>query len=235
MEESHSEQDLQSPPSEEDKMASETGDGPDKTSEPRPRTVGGFIVEEEDEDEDEEYEPKPHADTEMANIEEKARSNNPHRSSVTTPTSNQPDHDGSYLNSAEENDYSDVVTSGQADTVPNLAAVLPTFGADQDQAATTVRPSQTLPVPTAMPSASLTSDIAASSVAKTRLPNDRIGMLEDRIKEDPKGDVDAWLTLIAEHRKRKKMDETRAVFDRFFKVFPSAVRTRVKTADVCAD
>lgn len=58
---------------------------------------------------------------------------------------------------------------------------------------------------------------------KARLPHDRVGILEDRIKEDPRGDLDAWLSLIGEHRKRNKLDDARAVYDRFFKVFPSAV------------
>lgn len=62
-----------------------------------------------------------------------------------------------------------------------------------------------------------------AAVAKARLPNDKIGILEDRIRDDPKGDVDAWLNLITEHRKRGKFPDARATYDRFFKIFPSAV------------
>jgi len=58
---------------------------------------------------------------------------------------------------------------------------------------------------------------------KTRLPQDRVGILEDRIADDPRGDIDAWLSLISEHRNRNKLDDARAVYERFFKVFPSAV------------
>jgi len=58
---------------------------------------------------------------------------------------------------------------------------------------------------------------------KTRLPQDRVGILEDRIVEDPRGDIDAWLSLISEHRSRNKLDDARAVYERFFKIFPSAV------------
>lgn len=61
------------------------------------------------------------------------------------------------------------------------------------------------------------------SVPKARLPNDRTGILEDRIKEDNRGDIDAWITLIKEHRSRNRLDEARAVYERFFKVFPQAV------------
>lgn len=60
-------------------------------------------------------------------------------------------------------------------------------------------------------------------VPKARLPHDRTGLLEDRIKEDPRGDLDAWLSLINEHRKRNKLDDAREVYERFFKVFPTAV------------
>ncbi|KAI6245014.1 mRNA 3'-end-processing protein RNA14 [Erysiphe necator] len=60
------------------------------------------------------------------------------------------------------------------------------------------------------------------SVPKARLPNDRTGILEDRIKEDNRGDIDAWITLIKEHRSRNRLDEARAVYERFFKVFPQA-------------
>lgn len=58
---------------------------------------------------------------------------------------------------------------------------------------------------------------------RKRLPQDRVGQLEDRIAEDSRGDVDAWLNLIAEHQKKGKSDEARAVFERFFTVFPACV------------
>ena len=63
----------------------------------------------------------------------------------------------------------------------------------------------------------------AAALPKARLPNDRTGILEDRIKEDPRGDLDAWFSLITEHRNRNKLDDARAVYERFFKIFPQAV------------
>jgi cleavage stimulation factor subunit 3 len=69
----------------------------------------------------------------------------------------------------------------------------------------------------------ITSGTSGTSLPKARLPHDRVGILEDRIKEDPRGDLDAWLSLISEHRKRNKLDDARVVYERFFKVFPSAV------------
>ena len=62
-----------------------------------------------------------------------------------------------------------------------------------------------------------------TALPKARLPHDRIGILEDRIKEDPRGDLDAWLALIGEHRKRGKIDDARNAYERLFTVFPWAV------------
>ena len=64
---------------------------------------------------------------------------------------------------------------------------------------------------------------AGVSTPKARLPHDKIGMLEDRIKDDLRGDVDAWLNLIDEHKKRGKLEDARNVYERFFAVFPFAV------------
>lgn len=61
------------------------------------------------------------------------------------------------------------------------------------------------------------------ALPKARLPHDRIGILEDRIKEDPRGDLDAWLSLISEHRKRGKLEDARNAYERLFIVFPWAV------------
>ncbi|KAF1946405.1 mRNA 3'-end-processing protein rna-14 [Clathrospora elynae] len=61
-----------------------------------------------------------------------------------------------------------------------------------------------------------------ASLPKARLPQDRVGILEDRIAEDARGDIEAWLSLIEEHRRRHKYDDARAVFERFLKVFPSS-------------
>ena len=74
------------------------------------------------------------------------------------------------------------------------------------------------------PAALASTNSPRSATAKARLPNDTIGILEDRIKEDEKGDIDAWLSLISEHNKRGKLDDVRKVYDRFFAIFPHAVR-----------
>ncbi|KAI9894252.1 MAG: mRNA 3'-end-processing protein rna14 [Vezdaea aestivalis] len=67
---------------------------------------------------------------------------------------------------------------------------------------------------------------------KARLPHDTIGIYEDRIKEDPRGDTEAWLSLIAEHRKRDKTEEARNVYNRFFTIFPMAAEQLVAYAEM---
>lgn len=61
------------------------------------------------------------------------------------------------------------------------------------------------------------------SASRGRLPHDRVGILQDRIDEDPRGDIPAWLELIAEHRNRNRLDNARETYERFLKVFPMAV------------
>ncbi|KAF4636155.1 hypothetical protein G7Y89_g1934 [Cudoniella acicularis] len=70
------------------------------------------------------------------------------------------------------------------------------------------------------------------SVPKARLPNDRTGILEDRIRDDPRGDLEAWLSLISEHRSRNKLDDARAVYERFLKTFPQAAEIWVAFAEM---
>ncbi|KAL8688578.1 MAG: hypothetical protein Q9218_005547 [Villophora microphyllina] len=61
-----------------------------------------------------------------------------------------------------------------------------------------------------------------AALPKARLPHDKIGILEDRIKEDPRGDMGAWLELISEYRERNKIQDARDTYERFFTVFPAA-------------
>lgn len=67
--------------------------------------------------------------------------------------------------------------------------------------------------------------VNGSSVAapSARLPHDKVGQLEDRIKDDPKGDTEAWLTLIKHYYDKGQYQGSRDVYKRFFEVFPTAV------------
>ena len=68
----------------------------------------------------------------------------------------------------------------------------------------------------------------ASGGKRKRLPQDLVGQLEDRIAENSRGDVDAWLALIEEHRRKGKFVDAREVYERFFVIFPQAVSSPKK-------
>ncbi|KAL2143469.1 hypothetical protein VTI28DRAFT_10390 [Corynascus sepedonium] len=57
---------------------------------------------------------------------------------------------------------------------------------------------------------------------------DKITQLEERVRDDPRGAMDAWLALIAEYRSKNDIEKSRQIYDRFLAVFPQA-------ADVWAD
>ncbi|KPI41700.1 mRNA 3'-end-processing protein rna14 [Cyphellophora attinorum] len=59
------------------------------------------------------------------------------------------------------------------------------------------------------------------TLRSSRLPHDTIGILEDRIKEDSRGDPDAYLELIQEYKNRNRQEDVRATYDRYLAVFPN--------------
>jgi len=132
-------------------------------------------------------------------------------------------------NDVQDQSLSTYEQNGIANTTPNLAAVIPDTGASF-HSETKAKPTKTLPAPPATdanPRAATIPPTPTSSASRARLPHDTIGILEDRIKEDARGDMNSWLSLLDEHKKRGKFDDARAVYERFFLVFPSAVRTHV--------
>ncbi|KAL9103325.1 MAG: hypothetical protein Q9163_001631 [Psora crenata] len=76
------------------------------------------------------------------------------------------------------------------------------------------------------------SNNASSMIPKVRLPHDKVGMLEDKIRDDPRGEVDAWLSLIDEHKKRGKLDDARGVYERFLAAFPFAAEVWLSYAQM---
>lgn len=64
---------------------------------------------------------------------------------------------------------------------------------------------------------------ALSVLPKSRLAHDVVGILEDRIKDDPRGDTTAWLDLIEEYKSRNKDELVRETYQRYLEVFPLAV------------
>jgi len=185
----------------------------------QPRTVGGFVVDdEEEEDDDPMLRPKAAGSSGLLSVAG-GPSHTPQRSVSQTP-SNIPPPDVSIHKAAQDQAASGVVpNTATTDTAtPNVAAAVPaTTGASSSGVAVK---SENLP----NGSNAVAGETKPSTVLpKARLPNDRIGILEDRIADDPRGDLDAWLSLINEYRRRNKLDDARAVYERFFKVFPTAV------------
>ena len=105
------------------------------------------------------------------------------------------------------------------------SAALPAVADVDTQRVTTATPVPsitTIPVQAAPASENVT-NLPGPVLAKGRLSHDVIGILEDRIKEDPRGDIDAWLALIEELKGRNKQEEVRKTYDRFLQIFPRCV------------
>ena len=75
------------------------------------------------------------------------------------------------------------------------------------------------------PSRSMMNGHLPPTASKTRLAHDTIGILQDRIQEDPRGDPEAYLELIKELKSRNKATEVREVYDDYLKTFPRDVST----------
>lgn len=56
-----------------------------------------------------------------------------------------------------------------------------------------------------------------------RLPHDKVGQLEERITDDPKGDTKAWLSLVDHYYEKGQYDNARKIYQRFIETFPTAV------------
>lgn len=168
-----------------------------RSSTRKPKTVGGFIAEDSDEEDD--------ASTPGINSTnlQLPQSNTPNRAISPSP-----------LHKSIVQEDVEATQLPQVDTQPKPQA-LPAVNLPINPSVATM-PAVVAPV-------SQAPTVNAHALPRTRLPHDKIGILEDRIKEDPRGDVEAWLALITEHRSRNKFDDARAVYERFLKLFPQAV------------
>ncbi|KAI5804420.1 hypothetical protein EDC01DRAFT_418811 [Geopyxis carbonaria] len=115
-------------------------------------------------------------------------------------------------------------------TTPEPHVPVPSMGEKTESALSipTTPQAQTIPTKSVSPPGAAQSSSAAvptkTSTKRKRLPQDVVGQLEDRIEDDPKGDIDAWMGLIDEYQKKGKIDDARSVYERFFIVFPSAAK-----------
>jgi cleavage stimulation factor subunit 3 len=182
----------------------------------QPRTRGGFVIDDDDDEEEtESQDASAHGTDGLLNgakisSELQRSSSGTPSNALSTPDANVPILKPETLPSKESIALNPSASALLSDSRANSSTPVP-------NASTTtpaVRPVEQ-PKPT------------SSSLPKVRLPQDRVGILEDRVKEDPRGDMEAWLELISEHRNRNRLDDARAVYDRFFKVFPSAVSSKL--------
>lgn len=85
---------------------------------------------------------------------------------------------------------------------------------------------QAVDVKNEIPNDSLPND-ASPNVTSAMAGINPIALLEARVKEDPRGDMDAWLSLMADYRRRGSADDIRRVYNQFLDVFPQAVGSRL--------
>lgn len=187
---------------------------------PKTRTIGGFVVEDEDEDDagDADYEPPAvlgveDMNTVATNVPQQSVSGNENEASSTPDVSlDDAAQQSASLNNVSHNSYSPAPAVAPKSDVA-VAAGQSLYNSHALQSGNVQDSATATPTPD------------SPSTSKGRLPHDRVGILEDRIQEDPRGDIPAWLELINEHRSRNRFDSARDVFERFLKVFPFAVST----------
>tara|TARA_R110002003_G_scaffold1113_2_gene22408 strand:+ start:9100 stop:10020 length:921 start_codon:yes stop_codon:yes gene_type:complete len=201
-------------------VSAEVSAAPTPTPSKQPRTRGGFVDESEDEEEEPVAQPKTAASA-LLNASGSAES--PQRSFTNTPNNTVPTPDVQ-LHSAQDQGPSSLLSASVAvnESAPSLASSVPN-GSTPVPDATKPGAPDLLNIASGRQSAAVTPVPTSTALPKARLPQDRIGILEDRIAEDPRGDIEAWLSLIEEHRRRHKNDDARAVFERFLKIFPTSV------------
>ncbi|KAJ1324230.1 cleavage stimulation factor subunit 3 [Microdochium nivale] len=181
--------------------------------------------EEEEEDEDEEEDGGGEYDPESASYDPAFAPTNdtnlpdaPARNAASTATSDarpakKPKTAGGFIvGSSDDEDEDDSTPAPQP-----LAAATSLTREPSPASALSQKPAASINV---LPSAQ--SSAGTAPAMSGRLHSDTIGLLEDRVKEDPRGDVDAWRSLIQEQRRRNKIEDAREVYERFFVVFPQA-------------
>ena len=201
------------------RTASRMSNAQDTPAQPstKPVTVGGFIEEDGEEDDNTLQEPQAAgANGLVAVASAKSPSQAPPGSVSQTPV---PTNVHVYNTPQNTTGVPDIVPNGAAQSVSNPPVSVPQYDGTAEGKAPenpVSQPVKAAPEPKAPASASIT-------LPKARLPHDVVGQFEDRIKEDPKGDIDAWFGLIRHLRSKNKLDDVRQVYSRFFEVFPTTV------------
>jgi cleavage stimulation factor subunit 3 len=184
------------------------------SAQPQTRTIGGFDVEDdEDENEDDkeeaDYEPPAVLGVDDSNAMPMTMSEDPSSGNQNHTTS--PDVSSHLVQPSAS--VLDVANSSYSPAP--VSNIDPSVSGSLQWAHDPSMQNSTVPTP-----------VPDSPSSKGRLSHDRVGILQDRVDEDPRGDLSAWLELIAEHRARNRLDSAREVYERFLKEFPMAVSLR---------
>jgi cleavage stimulation factor subunit 3 len=216
---------VNTPPVTEGALKPQPADAAAPTPSKQVRTKGGFV----DDSEDDEADVPVTVSKASATLSNTGAPGSPQRS-VTLSPNNTTAQQNMPSSSAQDQAIPGVSSSVAVPEIP-LAASVPSGGTSIPDSTKKALPSH-LEVASARQSTAPATPVSAS-LPQARLPQDRVGLLEDRIADDPRGDIEAWLGLIEEHRRRHKHDEAGAVFERFFKVFPSAVSASQRKWSLC--
>lgn len=175
----------------------------------QPRTRGGFEV---DDDEDEEQEDgKDEVDVydPAAGLDFDA----------PTPANNQNPLDRQSQSPSQSNGITPVPAQTMGSPAEASSSLLPS-GSGAPSAPAETAAQAVVDAQAQLHERSSVNGLFPSAASKSRLAHDTIGILEDRIKDDPRGDPDAYLELIDEYKKRYKQDEVKASYERYLEVFP---------------
>lgn len=214
---------------------------------PKQKTVGGFLVDEEDEEEDA-AQPPPSQMNGIEGAQSGLGAAAVAQAQDVPPVASEPSQDQAAQTAGLNGPAQPSVVS--ASHTPNVPATTtstfqPPASASQSATADQQGKQELQPSTTEAAAAALASESAAptpqppqvvaaapqqvnatvpATPTSARLPHDKVGQLEDRIKEDPRADTDAWMSLISHYKEKGQFDQMRSVYDRFLKVFPDAVR-----------
>lgn len=142
-------------------------------------------------------------------------------SSASSQRQSKPKMSGGFLVEASDDE-----DEGPTNDAPNAAAALSHSHPEPSTTSTEVNTSTAPVAYVATPIAlnpPITAPVVSSNVTPAVTSLDPVALLEARVKEDPRGDMDAWLNLIADHRRSNRLDQARNAYNRFLEVFPQAV------------
>lgn len=194
----------------------------------KPKTVGGFILEESDDEEDNTPAPSQlggmrGAQSGLGEAQDLSLGSEPTPDAVAASNAQQ---NNGLMGSTTLATSTTASVPAPVSDIPVSAVQVSAVAAGQSNVLSpSVQPSAAH-TPTPKPAnGEAASQLPQSAPAPQRLAHDKVGQLEDRIKDDPKADTDAWMSLIAHYKEKDQPDNARKVYDRFLIVFPSAVCT----------